>query len=382
MRHFTTETYAERIAAAVRLVQLRGLAGLLLFKQESMYYLTGYDTTGYVSFQAMYLAADGRVALFTRSPELRGIPLTSVVTDVQIYIDDARRNPAEELREFVQARGGGGPLGIEYDAWGLTAKRCKQVEAAFLGFASLVDASDLVNSLRLVKSPAEIEFVRRAAALGRAAFDAVVAATEPGVQECELMGAMQASVFAGGGDFASGRWIVGCGPRALMVKHFGGHHGRVAADDRVQVEIAAAYVHYHAGWAHTLYVGRPDPAQIDLFRIAADALLASLEACRPGAPASGMFHAHAAVLDGAGHRAHRLNASGYSLGATYPPTWMDGLPLCAGNETLLQPGMVLFPQAFVFDDSRGHTAGIGRTVVVTATGYELLTAIPFEIVIK
>jgi Xaa-Pro dipeptidase len=95
-----------------------------------------------------------------------------------------------------------------------------------------------------------------------------------------------------------------------------------------------------------------------------------------------MFRAHAKVFDDAGLRSGRLNASGYSLGATYPPTWMDGLPLCEGNETLLRPGMVLFPQAFVFDDDHGFTAGVGRTVLVTDNGYDMLTDIPLEIVTK
>lgn len=383
MRHFSPQEYAGRLRGAGDLMRRRGLGGLLLFRQESMYYLTGYDTTGYVSFQGMYLAADGRLALLTRSPELRGVRLTSIVEDVRIYVDDARKNPAHELRDLVRDLGGAGQqIGVEYDAWGLTAKRCKMVEEAFAGFAALADASDLVSSLRLVKSPAEIACVRQAAQLAGRAFATMAVRVAPGLRECELMGAMQAEIFAGGGDFASGRWIVGCGPRAMLVKHFGGHHRTIEARDQVQVEIGAAYLHYHAGWAQTVYVGRPAAKQVRLHELAAEALQASLAECRPGRPASAMFHAHARVFDDAGHRPRRLNASGYSLGATYPPTWMDGLPLCEGNETPLQPGMVLFPQAFVFDDEHGFTAGIGRTVLVTADGYELLTDIPIEIVIK
>jgi Xaa-Pro dipeptidase len=46
----------------------RGLHGLLLFRQESMYYLTGYDTFGYCFFQCLYLGAVGRLVLLTRAP--------------------------------------------------------------------------------------------------------------------------------------------------------------------------------------------------------------------------------------------------------------------------------------------------------------------------
>jgi Xaa-Pro dipeptidase len=69
--HFTREELAGRRQAAVRAMAERGLDGLLMFRQESMYYLTGYDTFGYVFFQCLYLGADGRFFLLTRAPDLR-----------------------------------------------------------------------------------------------------------------------------------------------------------------------------------------------------------------------------------------------------------------------------------------------------------------------
>ena len=68
--HFTREELADRRKRAVALMQKRGLDGLLMFRQESMYYLTGYDTFGYVFFQCLYLGADGRLMLLTRAPDL------------------------------------------------------------------------------------------------------------------------------------------------------------------------------------------------------------------------------------------------------------------------------------------------------------------------
>ena len=70
--HFSQSELAERRARAISLMQSRGLDGLLIFRQESMYYLTGYDTFGYVFFQCLYLGADGRTMLLTRArPKLR-----------------------------------------------------------------------------------------------------------------------------------------------------------------------------------------------------------------------------------------------------------------------------------------------------------------------
>ena len=99
--HFTREELAERRAAAVRLMQQRGLDAMLIFRQESMYYLTGYDTFGYVFFQCLFLGADGRMTLLTRAPDRLQAKLTSVIEDVRIWVDAPDAAPAlpAEVRE-------------------------------------------------------------------------------------------------------------------------------------------------------------------------------------------------------------------------------------------------------------------------------------------
>jgi Xaa-Pro dipeptidase len=85
--HFTKDELAARRAASVAAMQKRGLDGLLMFRQESMYYLTGYDTFGYVFFQCLYLGADGRVMLLTRAPDLLQAQHTLDIPDIRIWID-------------------------------------------------------------------------------------------------------------------------------------------------------------------------------------------------------------------------------------------------------------------------------------------------------
>src|SRR5215475_3992486 len=95
--HFTTEELATRRARTVEALRQRGLDGLLMFRQESMYYLTGYDTFGYVFFQCLYLGADGRLMLLTRAPDLRQAQHTSVIEDIRIWVDGPEAQPAHEL---------------------------------------------------------------------------------------------------------------------------------------------------------------------------------------------------------------------------------------------------------------------------------------------
>ena len=69
--HFTEAELAERRQRTCRAMIDAGLDGMLLFRQESMFYLSGYDTFGYVFFQCLYLGADGTMTLLTRAPDLR-----------------------------------------------------------------------------------------------------------------------------------------------------------------------------------------------------------------------------------------------------------------------------------------------------------------------
>src|SRR6201991_5037953 len=103
--HFSKEELAARRAVSVAAMQKRGLDGLLMFRQESMFYLTGYDTFGYVYFQCLYLGADGRVMLLTRTPDLRQAQNTSEIKDIRVWIDAPSANPAEELCAYLRSFG-------------------------------------------------------------------------------------------------------------------------------------------------------------------------------------------------------------------------------------------------------------------------------------
>ena len=144
--HFAREEYAQRRAAAIAAMAKSGLDGLLIFRQESMYYLTGYDTFGYVFFQCLYLGADGRLMLLTRAPDRLQAQHTSVVEDIRIWVDGPEAKPAVELREALASLGCKGKrLGVEWEAYGLTARNGQRLAAALDGFCTLRDASELVT---------------------------------------------------------------------------------------------------------------------------------------------------------------------------------------------------------------------------------------------
>ena len=116
--HFSREEFAQRQKRTLASLLDRKLDGLLIFRQESMYYLTGYDTFGYVFFQCLYLHGDGRMTLLTRAPDLRQARHTSTLDDIRIWVDGPDANPALELKNILaDYRCQGKSLGVEFDAY-------------------------------------------------------------------------------------------------------------------------------------------------------------------------------------------------------------------------------------------------------------------------
>ena len=380
--HFSREEFAVRQRHACTKMGEEGLDGLLIFRQESMYYLTGYDTAGYSMFQAMHLGADGALALVTRSADRRQAQATSVIEDVRIWIDSELANPAEDLRDMLESYGCRGKrLGVEYHAYGLTGQRSRLVDATLDGFCDLVDASDLVRLLRLVKSPAELDYVRRAGALTDEALAVANEMTVPGASIGAIYGEMLNAMLRGGGDVPCGRWPMGSGEEALLVRYHTGH-GQVADDDQVTFEFAGAYRHYHTVLMHVVLTGRVDPRHEDMFKACAEALAACQEALKPGNTVGEVFDIHARVLTEAGQSEHLLNACGYTMGATYPPTWMDWPMFYTGNPQVIAPDMVFFLHMILVDSEAGLAMSLGETGIVTEAGFEPVCHAPRDLVVN
>ncbi|HET8727185.1 MAG TPA: Xaa-Pro peptidase family protein [Alphaproteobacteria bacterium] len=380
--HFDAAELAARRDRTCRMLAERGLDGLLVFRQESLYYLTGYDTFGYVYFQCLYLGADGRMTLLTRAPDLRQARFTSVVDDVRVWVDEAGATPEGQLKAILEEHGCRAKrLGVEWHAYGLTAQLGFRLQAVLDGFCRTEDASDLVSRLRLVKSAKELEYAREAGRLADQAYDAALDLVAPGAYEGDILAAMHGAVFRGGGDDPANETIIGSGPGALMCRYFTGRR-HLSADDQLTLEFAGVYRHYHACLMRTIRIGEPPARQRAMHAAALDSLTAAKEALKPGRPIGEVFDAHAKALDDAGFRAHRMNACGYSLGATYAPNWMDWPMFYHGNPEPAAAGMVFFIHIIVFDSDAGLAMTSGQTVEVTANGCQPLTHAPLDLVVR
>lgn len=381
MIHFTPAEFARRGRAALAAMAEAELDALLLFDPASHYWLTGYDTFGWCFFQCLVLRSDGELVLLTRAPDRLQALQTSIVRDVRIWVDGADADPVRELRALLREKGlADRRLGVEWDTHGLTFANGERLRAGLAGFAELADASGLVRRLRLVKSEAELACVRRAAELADAALDAAIAHARPGADEGVILARMHDAIFEGDGDYPANPFIIGSGDKALLCRYASGRR-RLDARDQLTLEFAGVFRQYHACLMRTLLVGAATDAHRRMFDACLEALLACEERLVPGNTMGDVYAAHAATFDRLGYGDCRLNACGYSLGAVYPPSWMDWPMFYEGNPEPIGPGMVFFLHMILFDAAGGNAMTLGRTSIVGPRGAEPLSRRPLELVV-
>jgi len=376
---FEASEYSARLADTRAVLKARSLAALVVFAQESHYYLTGYDTAGYVFFQAGVVTADERpTILLTRRPDQRQAEVASLYDEVRIWYNCEGGDPTKDLRAILEELGlGSERVGVEFGTYGLTGANSRQLEAALDGFCTIEDASDVVRTQRLMKSPAELDYVRGAGQLADRAVHAGLEATKPGGLEGDITAAALGAMLGGGGDMPSGGPLVNSGPRALYGRGIGGPR-RIEEKDQVLIELAASYCRYHVCIEHTVAIGPVDPRQVAMIEVAAEALERIKEAAWPGRELGTLDDIHRSVLDAAGFAEERYAACGYALGCTFKPTWMDVPPMIySGNPLVMQPGMVLFVHIMIPDTRTGLCAGVGQTFAIREQGSpEVFSDIP------
>lgn len=384
MLHFEREEFDARVRNARGLMRRDDLDALIIFAQETHYYLTGFDTSGFVFFQcAVMMRDEGPLTLLTRRPDLEQARRTSAYEDIRLWYDASGADPSKELFAIIEEKGlAGARVGIEMHTFGLIAKNYELVRRRIGDWCRLVDASNLVRELRVVKSPAEITYVRQAAELADRSLEAMVDAAAPGVFEGRIAAAGMAPPLTGGGDMPPSGPVLGSGDRALLVRSSTGYRN-LDMVDQLTVEHAASYRRYCACLMRTIAIGRANPDQQRMFEVTREAIAAMTEAAKPGNRIGSIDDAHRAIFDENGFRNARMSACGYSLGATYRPSWMDVPPMIySGNDMAIVPGMILFLHAILVDAPKNLAMSLGYTILTKEGAPEILSRIKPEYVVR
>jgi len=379
--HFTKEEFLERKSKVIAKLKKENLDGLLMFRQESMYWLTGYDTFGYVYFQSLILTSKGDLILLTRAPDLRQAQNTSIIKDIRIWMDKDNANPADELKNILSELGlEKSNLGVEYEAYGLTGRNAIRLNNSLENFASLHDKSELISYLRITKSPTEIVYVKKAAELADNAMEAVWKYAHAGQDEAIILAEMQGVIFKGGGDYPANEFIIGSGKNALLCR-YQSEKRKLDEIDQLSLEWAGTYKHYHSALFRTIPIGKVNDKQKKMYAACVEALKSCENKLKPGNKVGEVFDVHADVFDRLGYKKSRMNACGYSLGTTFSPNWMDWPMLYTGNPHVIQPGNVFFMHMILMDSENELAMNLGETYLITPSGNERLGKKKLDLVI-
>ena len=379
--HFSKEEFQKRKDDVLKLMNKQNLDALLMFRQESMYWLTGYDTFGYVFFQTLVLDKNGNLILLTRAPDLRQAQNTSNIEDIRIWVDKDKSNPTEDLKKILNELSlKGKKVGVEYEAYGMTGRNALRLNETLKDYCDLNDESELITKLRVIKSQEEIVYVKKAAELADNALDQAWKYCKAGVNEAKILAEMQKIVLEGGGDYPANEYIIGSGHNALLCR-YQAEKRNLSNQDQLSIEWAGTYKHYHSAMFRTILLGKTDPKHIKMHEACVQALKNCESKLKPGNKIGEVFDIHAKTFDDLGFNKARMNACGYSLGSTFSPNWMDWPMLYTGNPYIIQPGNIFFMHMILMDSENQLAMNLGETYLVTKSGNERLGKQKLDLVI-
>jgi Xaa-Pro dipeptidase len=377
---FTLDEYRRRLARVRGLMAERGVDVLLLTTPENIYYLSGYQTTGYYIYQALLVPRDGAPQFVVRKLEMTNVQGLSWLRE-GFAVEDTE-DPLDVTVRAIEACGGaGGCVGFEDRGFFLPPAILEGLRSR-LPRARLVGAGGLVEAGRLVKSPAEIGHVRTAAAAAVAGLKAGLPEIRPGRTENHVAGAVYAGMLRAGSEYPSSQPYVVTGPRAALGHaSYAGH--RIRRGDLVYIETGGCIKRYGGAIMRMVSVGAPTAEA----RTAAAAIVAALDAIigaiRPGATSGSVDQAGRRIVEAAGLGKYWLHRTGYSIGVGFPPGWGEGhiFDLKPRDERRLQAGMTFHLVPLLLIPGMG-AMGLSETVLVTRTGCEVLTRIPRRLLVR
>jgi Xaa-Pro dipeptidase len=386
---FPIQEYQDRLARVRARLARADVALLLVADPTNIYWLTGIEDWSFYVPQFLLVPADGEPVWIGRAMDAPGARLAgwlqpqNVVGYPETYIQQERVHASDWIGSYVADLGFGAQrIGYESDTYYFSPRSLRHLQQA-LPQAQFVDCDLMVNWARVVKSPAEVAYMRQAARIAEAAMRTAYASAAPGVRQCDLMAEVIKTQTAPsrefGGDMTALSPLVLAGEKASTA-HPAWSDEPFRDNQIVAFELGGTRRRYNCGLARTMHIGRDVPAQLrDTAQAVEEGLEAVLEVTRPGTATATMHAAWNGVL--AKHGLKKDSRIGYSIGAGFTPDWGEHtVSLRADDSYVLEPGNTLHIILGMWLEGWGME--LSETVHVTTTGVECLTNFPREVVVK
>ncbi|RZV46826.1 MAG: ectoine hydrolase DoeA [Acidimicrobiales bacterium] len=386
--HFTREEYAARLAACRAAMVDAEIDVLIVPDPSNTAWLTGYDGWSFYTPQCVVVGPEGDPVWFGRGMDANGARRTTYMSDADIigypdhYVMSTERHAMDYLAQKLVERGWAtGRIGVELDNYYYSARAHARL-VAHTPDATIVDATSLVNWLRLVKSPQEIAYMRIGAEIVEGMHKRVLEVMEPGLRKNDLVAEIYHTGLKGtpehGGDYPA---IV-----PLMPTGIDASAAHLTWDDRKLergagsfFEIAGVHKRYHVPLCRTIFLGEPDQKWFDAEHALLHSIDAGIDAARPGNTCQDM---HAAfITELRSHGFDKESRAGYSIGLSYPPDWGErNISIRPGDTTEFRPGMTIHFMPALWQDDWGLE--ITESLLITDTGAEPLADVPRMLFVK
>jgi ectoine hydrolase len=373
---FELAEYEARIAKTRAAMERRGIELLIVSDPSNMAWLTGYDGWSFYVHQCVLLAMDGEPIWYGRGQDVNGAKRTVFMSHDQIigypdhFVQSAERHPMDHLAGIIEGmRWGGARIGVEKDNYYFSAA-CLASLQRYLPDASFLDATGLVNWQRAIKSPTEIEYMRRAARIVEAMHARILDLVEPGLPKNELVAEIYRTAIRGvdgyGGDYPA---VVPMLPSGIdaSAPHLTWDERPFKKGEGTFFEIAGCYRRYHCPLSRTIYLGRPPQKFLDVEKAMVEGIAATLDTARPGNTCEDVEAAWRNVI--ARYGINKESRCGYAIGLSYPPDWGERtMSLRPGDTTVLEEGMTFHLIPGIWQEDWGIE--ITESFLVTANGAE------------
>ena len=386
--NFTYNEYAERLAKTRVAMAHAGLDLLIVSDPSNMHWLTGYDGWSFYVHQCVVVAGEGEPMWFGRGQDANGAKRTAWLSRDNIvgypdhYVQSTERHPMDFLAGIIEARGWSrGVIGVEMDNYWFSAAAYASL-VRHLPNARFKDSLSLVNWQRAVKSPTEIDYMRKAGRIVAAMHRRILEKVEPGIRKNDLVAEIFDAGIRGvddiGGDYAAIVPLLPSGEEA-SAPHLTWNDLPMKSGEGTFFEIAGCYRRYHCPLSRTVFLGKPMPKFLDAEKATLEGMEAGLAAAKPGNACEDIANAFLAVLNKYG--IVKDSRAGYSIGLSYPPDWGERtMSLRPGDRTELEPGMTFHFMTGLWLETMGLE--ITESIVITQTGVECLADVPRKLFVK